>query len=164
MRRSGSGGFTLLEVLVALTIVSVAIVSLIELAAQGMRLLKLSGDHQRAVEIADRIARETAASEESVEAGEEGSFTWERRVSLVPLPEELVPARSSADPTPLFAVSVAVRWGRQSVEVATLKSPPPAPPPTAPQTGEPPAQGERPGAAGRPGTTPTRPPGTGGRS
>src|SRR5262249_46488475 len=41
-------GFTLLEVLVAFAILAVAIVSLIELSAQGLRLLKVSGDHQRA--------------------------------------------------------------------------------------------------------------------
>jgi prepilin-type N-terminal cleavage/methylation domain-containing protein len=140
VRGSQAGGFTLLEVLVALTIVSIAIVSLIELSAQGMRLLKLSGDHQRAVELADRIARDTAPTEEGLDTGEEGHFSWERRVSLVPLPEELLPTRTAAgrEPIPLFAVSVAVRWGRsQGIEVATLKSPPPpAPPVTAATSGQ----------------------------
>jgi prepilin-type N-terminal cleavage/methylation domain-containing protein len=181
VRRSGASGFTLLEVLVALTIVAVAIVSLIELSAQGMRLLKLSGDHQRAVEIADRIARDTAPSEEGLDTGEEGQFAWERRISLVALPEELAPVRSAAgrEPIPLFAVSVAVRWGRsQTIEVATLKSPPPPTPPlpSAQPTEDPSAraQGQTPPAAGgpvSPGTGTTgrttpgmgRLPGTGGR-
>ena len=40
-----SGGFTLLEVLIAFTILAVGVVSLIELTSQGLRLLRVSGDH-----------------------------------------------------------------------------------------------------------------------
>jgi prepilin-type N-terminal cleavage/methylation domain-containing protein len=125
-----TAGFTLLEVMVALTIVAVAVVSLIELSAHGTRLLKLSTDHQRAVELADRIVRDTDVSEEAVDAGEEGVFAWERRVALVPMPEELenrsAPGREGGPR--LFSVSVAVRWGRgQTVEVATLRAPSPPP-------------------------------------
>jgi hypothetical protein len=149
-----------------------------------MRLLKLSGEHQRAVEIADRIARDTAPSEEGLDTGEEGHFAWERRISLVPLPEELVPARTAAgrEPIPLYAVSVAVRWGRSNgVEVATLKSPPPPAPPAAPaQAAEEPAARSQtgsgatgpgtaepavtgPGRAGRQAPAPARSPGSRGR-
>ena len=41
MSRRGDAGFTLLEVLVAMVILSVAVVALIQLASQGLRLLKL---------------------------------------------------------------------------------------------------------------------------
>src|SRR5439155_2177966 len=41
MTRRESAGFTLLEVLVAMVILSVAVVTLIQLASQGLRLLKL---------------------------------------------------------------------------------------------------------------------------
>jgi len=115
-----SGGFTLLEVLIAFTILAVGVVSLIELTSQGLRLLKVSGDHQQAVQIADRLARDTQVnaeeetSEPIVEIGEEGAFSWERRVTRVALPEEMEPKT----PVPgkevpgLYAVAVAVRWGR----------------------------------------------------
>ena len=128
----GRGGFTLLEVLIAFTILAVGVVSLIELTSQGLRLLKVSGDHQQAVQIADRLARDTqvnaeeVTSEATVETGEEGAFAWERRVTRVALPEELEPKT----PVPgkevpgLYAVAVAVRWGRNHmVEVATLRAP-----------------------------------------
>jgi general secretion pathway protein I len=148
------GGFTLLEVLIAFAILAVAVVSLIELTAQGLRLLKVSGDHQQAVQIADRLARDTQVNTEDVpsdtviETGEEGNFTWERRVARLPLPEELEPKT----PTPgkeipgLYTVSVAVRWGRNHVvEVATLRAPAPvtaaAATPAADQQGQTPAQG-----------------------
>ena len=131
-------------------------VSLIELTSQGLRLLKVSGDHQQAVQLADRLARDTqvnadeVTSDATVETGEEGDFAWERRVTRVALPEELEPQT----PVPgkevpgLYAVAVAVRWGRNHmVEVATLRAPtgPAAEPVTAPPT----SKGRRQARAGR---------------
>ena len=126
------GGFTLLEVLIAFAILAVGVVSLIQLTSQGLRLLKVSGDHQQAVQIADRLARDTqviaeeVTSEATVETGEEGAFAWERRVTRIALPEELEPKT----PVPgkevpgLYSVAVAVRWGHNHmVEVATLRAP-----------------------------------------
>ena len=78
MSRRESAGFTLLEVLVAMVILSVAVVTLIQLASQGLRLLKLSSDHQEAALLADRLVRASDASVEGVENGHEGQFTWER--------------------------------------------------------------------------------------
>ena len=154
------GGFTLLEVLIAFTILAVAVVSLIELTSQGLRLLKVSGDHQQAVQIADRLARDTqvnadeVTSEATVETGEEGGFAWERRVTRVALPEELEPQT----PVPgkevpgLYAVAVAVRWGRNHmVEVATLRAPTPTGPATEPPTNPADQQGQ---TAGQGGATP----------
>ena len=44
---AGRDGFTLLEVLIAFAILSVAIVSLIQLTSQGLRLLKVSASRRR---------------------------------------------------------------------------------------------------------------------
>ena len=60
-----------------------------QLSSQGLRLLHLSGDYQQAVIVADRVARATDVIEEGADAGQEGRFRWERRVTLVPVPEEL---------------------------------------------------------------------------
>jgi len=170
------GGFTLLEVLIAFAILAVGVVSLIQLTSQGLRLLKVSGDHQQAVQIADRLTRDTQVnaedetSEPIVETGEEGGFTWERRVTRVALPEELEPKT----PVPgkevpgLYAVAVAVRWGHNHmVEVATLRAPtgPAATPATNPadqqgQTGQGvPIPGAAAGSGGAttPGGSQTRP-------
>ena len=124
-------GFTLLEVLVALAVMSLAIVTLFQLTSQSLRLVKTSGDYQQAVLLANRIATETQPSEEAEESGEEGPFQWQRRVSLVPLPEELQPKETipGREPAKLFAVTIDVRWGRnQAVELATLRTPTSAPP------------------------------------
>jgi general secretion pathway protein I len=141
-------GFTLLEVLVALAILGLAVVTLIELSSQGLRLVKTSGDYQQAVRLADRIAGDTKVSEEGIDTGEEGSFQWERRISLVPLPEELEPKETvpGREPVKLFAVTIDVRWGRnQLVELATLRTPTSSPgsaergqqPQVIPSTGQP---------------------------
>ena len=175
------GGFTLLEVLIAFAILAVGVVSLIQLTSQGLRLLRVSGDHQQAVQIADRLTRDTQVkaedetSEPIVETGEEGGFTWERRVTRVVLPEELEPKT----PVPgkevpgLYAVAVAVRWGHNHmVEVATLRAPtgPATAAPTNPadqqdqtgQGGATPGAAAGPGGAATPGRSQTGPFGTSG--
>jgi general secretion pathway protein I len=120
MSRRADAGFTLLEVLVAVVILSVAVVTLVQLASQGLRLLKLSSDYQEAVLLADRVTRAAEASIEGVETGQEGRFNWERRTRLVAVPDDLAPV-GSASPR-LFALSVAVRWGTgRTLEVATLR-------------------------------------------
>lgn len=120
MKRRGDAGFTLLEVLVAMVILSVAVVTFIQLASQGLRLLSRSGEHQEAVMLADRLARAAAGSRESVESGREGPFQWERRTRLVPVPADLTP--TGPDAPRLFSLTVAVTWGGgRSVEVATLR-------------------------------------------
>jgi general secretion pathway protein I len=120
MSRRKDAGFTLLEVLVAIVILSVAVVTLIQLASGGLRLLKLSGDYQEAVLLADRVARAGDASIEGVEAGQEGRFSWERRATLVAVPDDLAPLAGA--PPRLLALSVAVRWGTgRTLELATLR-------------------------------------------
>ena len=116
-------GFTLLEVLVAMTILGLAIVTLMQLSSQGLRLLRLADDYQHAVLVADRLVRAVEVPQEGAETGREGPFQWERRVVLVPVPEELTPG---AGPKPLFySLSVAVRWGgTRTLEIASLRAVP----------------------------------------
>jgi prepilin-type N-terminal cleavage/methylation domain-containing protein len=120
---SGQRGFTLLEVLVALTILGLGAVALIQLSAQGLRLVRQSDDHQGAILLADRLAKETARPAEGLESGKEGALTWERRIARVATPEALQPP---SGPTPLLlAVTVTVRWNRDaSLTLATLRTAP----------------------------------------
>ena len=116
-----SRGFTLLEVLVALTILAVAIVALMQLSSQGLRLLHLTDDYQQAVIVADRVARAADVVAEGADAGQEGRFQWERRVRLVPVPEELTPG--AGPQLRLYALTVAVRWDRgRTLELASLRT------------------------------------------
>ena len=121
MNRRNRAGFTLLEVLIAMVILSVAVVALIQTASQGLRLLKLSSDHQEAAALADRLVRAVDSPVEGMESGQEGPFTWERRVRVMAVLDELSPI---SGPSPqLLSLSVAVRWGnRRMIEVATLRT------------------------------------------
>ncbi len=133
----GESGFTLLEVLVALAILSLAVVTAIQLFAGALRLLKVAGEHQAAILIADQKTRELPALAEGRESGTEGPFTWERTIRATQVPAAL--AITSQKPFEVFEVTVQVRWGgKRSVEVATLRTAHPAEP------GEPPKPRTRP--------------------
>lgn len=113
-------GFTLLEVLVATLILGLAVVALIQLSSQGLRLVKLSDEQQQAALLADRLARAPEAVAEGVETGREGALGWERRITLVSAPDQLLPP---SGPTPeLRALTVTVRWGPgRSLELSSLR-------------------------------------------
>jgi len=122
-RRSPSqAGFTLLEVLVALAILSIAVVASIQGFAQALRLLKLSGDHQRAILLADQKAREVVQFEPGREEGVEGNFHWERTTTLLPVPE-LTPTSGGDPHWRVWQVAVRVQWDeRRHVDIATLRT------------------------------------------
>jgi prepilin-type N-terminal cleavage/methylation domain-containing protein len=116
-----SRGFTLLEILVAMAILGLALVALLQLSAQGLRLLRHAEDYQEAVRLADRLLRGTGPAQERAEAGQEGALRWERRITLVPVPKELT--ATTGPRYQLYAVSVAVRWGRKdTLELTSLRT------------------------------------------
>lgn len=114
-------GFTLLELLVALTILGVSTATLLPLSSQGLRLLRHAEDYQGAVLVADRLVRTTDALQERVDRGREGRFQWERRIGLVAVPEELGPGAGPR--LRLLTLSVVVRWGgHRTLELASLRT------------------------------------------
>ncbi|PYN56692.1 MAG: hypothetical protein DMD94_06820 [Candidatus Rokuibacteriota bacterium] len=114
-------GFTLLEVLVAFTILCVAVIAVIQGFAQGLRLLRAAGDQQMAVLIADQKAREVIIPVEGREGGNEGGFDWERTISVVSAPD-LTRTPASAK-WHVFQIDVTVRWGeKRRLEIVTLRT------------------------------------------
>ena len=125
VRRAPQAGFTLIEVLVALAILSVAVVASIEGFAQGLRLLKLSGDHQNAMLLADQKVREVVDPVEGIEAGTEGFFRWERATKVVETPDLTQPGVVPRGR--VYEIDVRVNWDpRRQIEVRTLRMVPPA--------------------------------------
>jgi general secretion pathway protein I len=122
------GGFTLVEVLVAFAILSLTVVVAVQGFAQGLRLLKLSGDHQRAILIADQKAREIVTPKEGHENGAEGDFAWSRTIKELPAPEmETLPGVASTTRNArwhFFEIDVQVAWGegKRTVGVTTLRT------------------------------------------
>ena len=120
-RAGWSAGFTLLEVLVAFAILSVAVVAVIQGFAQGLRLLKMAGDHQRAVLLADQKTREVVSPVEAHDQGQDGAFDWERTVTILTTPDlERTPASRKWR---VYQIDVKVRWGdTRRVEIVTLRT------------------------------------------
>jgi general secretion pathway protein I len=124
-----AAGFTLLEVIIALAILSIAVVASIQGFAQGLRLLKLAGDHQRATLLADQKLREVVTPQEGREDEEdrESGFAWERVTTAVETPD--LTGDGTRTPTwRVWQITVRVRWGeRRQVELATLRTVPVSP-------------------------------------
>jgi prepilin-type N-terminal cleavage/methylation domain-containing protein len=125
-RHDDSAGFTLVEVIVALAILGVAVVASIQGFAGGLRLLKLSGDHQQAMLLADQKVREAMVPEEGRKEGTEGPFAWERTISVVPAPD-LEGTTGTGPKWRVFRIEVKVKWENRSVQLATLRTMPIAP-------------------------------------
>lgn len=105
----------------ALAILSLAVVVVIQGFASGLRLLKLSGEHQEAMLLADQKAREiTAPSQAGRDGGTEGAFTWEREVKQVVTPDLDVEGRTVR--WRQWEVDVRVTWGGRQVSVSTLRT------------------------------------------
>jgi len=149
------GGFTLIEVLVALAILSLAVVASIQGFAQGLRLLRLAGDHQQAMLLADQKLREVVDPKEGREQGTEGTLRWERNTRSLETPD-LAPA-GSAPRGKVYEIDVRVSWeAKRQIEIRTLRM-------TTPQVTEviasPTAPGTPAGKAGT-GTSPASTPAT----
>jgi type II secretion system protein I len=143
-------GFTLIEVLVALAILSVAVVASIQGFAQGLRLLKLAGDHQHAMLLADQKMREVVDPKEGREQGTEGLLSWERTTRLLETPD-LKPADGS-DRGRVYEIDVRVAWEeKRQIEIRTLRMVPPES--TTTVIAVPPTGTARPGATSSPGGT-----------
>jgi general secretion pathway protein I len=143
-------GFTLIEVLVALAILSLAVLSCIQAFAQGLRLLKLAGDHQQAVLLADQKLREVVEPKEGREQGTDGTLSWERTTRLIETPD-LTPADGS-DHGRVFEIDVRVAWqDRRQLEIRTLRMVLPEAAQVGTIPGGPPTGANRPGTIGSPG-------------
>jgi general secretion pathway protein I len=117
-------GFTLIEVLVALAILSLAVVASIQGFAQGLRLLRLAGDHQQAMLLADQKMREVVDPKEGREQGTEGSLWWERTTRQVETPE--LQTADGADRGHVYEIDVRVVWEqKRQLQISTLRMVPP---------------------------------------
>ena len=123
--RARDGGFTLLEVLVALVVLSTTVVAALQLFGGGLRLARTAGDHTEAALLASaKLADlEPGALTEGQIDGTDGPYRWTRRVTLDPA---LLPVEADSPETlriRLARVSVEVRWGQgRRFELVTLRT------------------------------------------
>jgi len=119
--RRAQQGFTLLEVLIAFAILSLAVVAVIQGFAQGLRLLKVAGDHQQAVLVADQKIREMVTPVEGRDQGREGNYDWERTVTVMPAPD--LTRTQAAAKWHIYKIDVKVSWGdKRGVEIVSMRT------------------------------------------
>jgi general secretion pathway protein I len=118
-------GFTLLEVLVALVVLSTTVVAALQLFGGGLRLARTAGDHSEAALLASaKLADlEPGPLTEGQTDGTDGPYRWTRRVTL---DAALLPIEADSPETlriRLARVSVEVRWGQgRRFELVTLRA------------------------------------------
>ena len=124
------GGFTLIEVVIALAILGVGLMAIIELFSGGLRLGRVSKEYTKAVNYARVKMEEVRLKPPTGEGTEEGEFDdlfrWEVDVKKV----DLLPVEKGTDfkpPAELFLIKVNVIWksgfkersvGLQSYQIA----------------------------------------------
>jgi len=116
-------GFTLIEVVVAMAILSIGITVIIELFSGSLRLVRTSGEYTKAVNYA-RVKMEEITIKptmnEGIEEGEfDGAYRWQVNVKRV----DILPARIETDfkpPVELFQVKVNVLWKSGTKERSTV--------------------------------------------
>lgn len=115
-------GFSLLEVLVAFSVLAISLGILYQAFGGSLRNLSVSGDYNRAMILAESKLAEAAARiplEAGGSAGEEGGFRW--RVEILPF-EEIEELPPLFEPYRLVAE---VSWGeggrQRSYRLQTLR-------------------------------------------
>jgi general secretion pathway protein I len=122
-------GFTLLEVVVALVIASLALVGLFRAGSGGLFAVDTAARTeeavQRAVSHLAAIGRDAALVEGEFTGDDGGGYRWAIRVRPVTARQSLAQDGISSTATTLFNVEVAISWpghaGERSVVLRTLR-------------------------------------------
>ncbi len=115
------GGFTLVEVLVALAVTGLVLASLMQAYASGLRTLNGADYRQTAALIAASLLDESATIElkPGQESGKIMGYAWEREVAEV-TPEGWF-SRAETDWQPFSVIITVTKDGRPPVRLETLR-------------------------------------------
>ena len=123
--RTQERGFTLVEVLVAFTILGLVLVALLEIFSTGMRNVRVSEDFVTATAVAESRLAMIGVVEPLVDQVQTGSFSdrfhWESSVRRISI-GQTSPLEAVVEP---YQVTVTVSWGNRddtrSVSLTTLR-------------------------------------------
>ncbi len=128
--KNNGSGFTLIEILVAVTLMAITFTVISQLFSGSLRLAGMSGHYNKAASLADQVMGRALSSNEP-QGGDSYSesgqaldrYTWE--VTISPY-EDFEPEDEQSSPMLLFDVTVNVSWteGARSrvVELHGIKS------------------------------------------
>ena len=124
-----SGGFTLLEVVVALAIAAMALVGLFQAGSGGLFAVDTAARAQEAVQRAQShlaaVGRDATLVQGDFTDDDGGGYRWQLRVRPLATHQALAPDRNSAVPATLYDIEVAISWpghsGDRSVVLKTLR-------------------------------------------
>ena len=112
-RKTRRGGFTLMETLVAMMLLSISLVVVLQLFSGGIKSGRLADDYTRAVFFArekmEEFLLKTGLEEGSYEGTFDDVYGWKVEVTLVEEEEELG-EKAKPPPVDLYNVSVSVVW------------------------------------------------------
>ena len=112
-RKTRRGGFTLMETLVAMMLLSISLVVVLQLFSGGLKSGKLADDYTRAVFFAREKMEDFLLKTNLEEGSYEGKFDdvygWKVEVTLVE-EEEKLGETAKPPPVDLYNVSVSVVW------------------------------------------------------
>ena len=116
-------GLSLLELLVALSIMAMAVGMLYRVIGSNVRNVGMLQDQQKAVLLAQSLleANDTIAGQGSNQSGQSAGYEWQ----VSSRPYDAAPMQSQPGATRLFLVQIAVRWSDggqpRSIELRTLR-------------------------------------------
>jgi len=128
-RISQDSGFTLLEVVVALTIAGLAIVGLFQAAGGGLLAVNTAGRVEEAVQRAQShlaaVGRSAALIQGEFTDEDGGGYRWRLRARPVATRQVAAPDGNLTASATLFDVEVAISWpgrrGERSVVLKTMR-------------------------------------------
>jgi general secretion pathway protein I len=121
-RRRASGGFTLIEALVAIVILALSLSALLSAHNTGLRGAATVDDHLRARLLAQSLLAEWSRhrAPHAPARGQNGRFTW--TVSVSPFQGAVAPKGDDAGPWMLHELTVTVEWPhRRQIRLNTLR-------------------------------------------
>jgi len=124
MRLNTTGGFALIEILVAVSVLAISLVVILQLFSGGLKSRKLSGEYARGVfharEKMAEILLEPGLSEREAEGQFEDEYQWQAVITRVASDED-----EEKMPVDLLNVTVSVTWRdgekEKSFSIDTLK-------------------------------------------
>lgn len=119
-------GFTLIEVVIALSILGIGLMVIIELFSGGLRLGRFSEEHTRALRYASLKLEEMAIRKTLEEGEEEGEFDPNFRWKVGVRKMDILPVEKEADfkrPAELYHIRIKVMWNSGTKQrVTSLES------------------------------------------